>query len=87
MTGSAPFRIAIVADAHFHDPDGDFGGAGIDDRAPPATVERLFVRLPMPAGQKELWMVPGSTHGKVFEDEPKAYAEHLQRLLQRRRRL
>lgn len=62
-------------------------GAGIDDRAPPATVERLFARLPMPAGQKELWMVPDSKHGKVFVDQPKAYAEHLQRLLQRHRRL
>jgi 3',5'-cyclic AMP phosphodiesterase CpdA len=25
-----PFRLAIIADAHFHDPRGDFGGAGMD---------------------------------------------------------
>ncbi len=24
-----PFRLAIIADAHFHDPRGDFGGAGM----------------------------------------------------------
>ena len=61
-------------------------GAGIDDRAPPETVERLFARLPMPAALKELWMVPGSRHGWVFVDQPAAYAEHLQRLLERLRR-
>jgi 3',5'-cyclic AMP phosphodiesterase CpdA len=29
MAPPAPFRLAIIADAHFHDPRGDFGGAGI----------------------------------------------------------
>lgn len=61
-------------------------GAGIDDRAPPATVERLFVRLPMPADRKRLWMVPGSTHGHVFLDLPAAYAGHLGWLLDHLRR-
>ena len=30
MAQSPPFRLAIIADAHFHDPRGDFGGAGVD---------------------------------------------------------
>lgn len=34
-----PFRLAIIADAHFHDPRGDFGGAGIDPGG-----ERLILR-------------------------------------------
>lgn len=25
----APFRLALIADAHFHDPEGDFGGVGL----------------------------------------------------------
>lgn len=25
---AAPFRLALIADAHFHDPEGDFGGVG-----------------------------------------------------------
>ena len=34
-----PFRLAIIADAHFHDPRGDFGGAGVD-----IDGERLVLR-------------------------------------------
>lgn len=56
-------------------------GAGIDDRAPPATVEQLFARLPMPSTSKRLWMVTGSAHGHVFLDEPAGYAERLRWLL------
>ena len=29
MTDHQTFRLAIIADAHFHDPRGDFGGAGV----------------------------------------------------------
>lgn len=61
-------------------------GAGIDERAPPATVERLFARLPMPADRKRLWMVAESSHGQVFLDQPAGYAEHLRWLLERLRR-
>ncbi len=61
-------------------------GAGLDDRAPPATVERLFARLPMPSALTELWIVPESKHGHVFLDQPAAYAEHLRLLLARLRR-
>jgi alpha-beta hydrolase superfamily lysophospholipase len=61
-------------------------GAGIDERAPPATVERLFARLPMPAERKRLWMVAESEHGRVFLDQPAAYAEHLRWLLEHLRR-
>lgn len=28
-SGSPSHRVAVIADAHFHDPEGDFGGAGI----------------------------------------------------------
>ncbi|MGQ0565890.1 MAG: metallophosphoesterase family protein [Gemmobacter sp.] len=28
MAAAGPFRLAIVADTHFHDPHGEFGGAG-----------------------------------------------------------
>lgn len=61
-------------------------GAGIDDRAPPATVERLFARLPMHAERKLLWMVEHSRHGHVFLDQPAAYAERLRWLLANLRR-
>jgi alpha-beta hydrolase superfamily lysophospholipase len=61
-------------------------GAGQDDRAPPATVERLFARLPMHDDNKQLWMVADSSHGHVFLDQPAAYAEHLRWLLGRLRR-
>lgn len=61
-------------------------GAGIDERAPPETVERLFARLPMPAERKRLWMVPDSEHGHVFLDQPDGYAEHLRWLLEHLRR-
>jgi 3',5'-cyclic AMP phosphodiesterase CpdA len=30
MADGDPYRVAIIADAHFHDPKGDFGGVGID---------------------------------------------------------
>jgi 3',5'-cyclic AMP phosphodiesterase CpdA len=29
MTAMMPHRVAIIADAHFHDPKGDFGGVGV----------------------------------------------------------
>jgi len=61
-------------------------GAGVDERAPPATVERLFARLPMPADRKRLWMVPDGEHGRVFLDQPVGYAEHLRWLLEHLRR-
>ncbi len=61
-------------------------GAGRDDRAPPATVERLFARLPMHASGKQLWMAPDSGHGQVFLDQPAAYAERLRWLLANLRR-
>ncbi len=61
-------------------------GAGIDERAPPATVERLFARLPMADERKQLWMEGSSEHGRVFLDHPAQYAEHLRWLLGRLRR-
>jgi alpha-beta hydrolase superfamily lysophospholipase len=61
-------------------------GEGIDDRAPPETVERLFARLPMPADQKQLWMVMQAKHGQAFAAEGAAYAEHLAWLLAHLRR-
>ncbi len=30
MTQGGPYRVAIIADAHFHDPSGNFGGVGIN---------------------------------------------------------
>lgn len=60
-------------------------GAGEDDRVPPATVEQLFARLPMPDDKKELWIEAGARHGEVFVKSPAAYAEALARLLGRLR--
>ena len=60
-------------------------GAGKDDRAPPATVEQLFARLPMPDDKKELWIEAGARHGEVFAHAPAAYAEALARLVARLR--
>jgi len=39
MADPRTFRLAIIADAHFHDPRGDFGGAGVDEDG-----ERLVLR-------------------------------------------
>ncbi|MBL8755778.1 MAG: alpha/beta hydrolase [Planctomycetes bacterium] len=61
-------------------------GAGIDERAPPATVEALFDRMPMHAHRRQLWMVPDSKHGHVFLDKPAEYAERLRWLLANLRR-
>ncbi len=61
-------------------------GAGIDEWAPPATVEALFARLPMHAHRRQLWMVPDSKHGHVFLDRPAEYAEKLRWLLANLRR-
>jgi 3',5'-cyclic AMP phosphodiesterase CpdA len=30
MTDGGPYRVAIIADAHFHDPTGNFGGVGVE---------------------------------------------------------
>lgn len=60
-------------------------GAGQDDRAPRATVEMLFDRLPMPEPLKELWIDPDAGHGDVCHRSPAAYAERLKALLQRLR--
>ncbi|HEX6810872.1 MAG TPA: alpha/beta fold hydrolase [Planctomycetota bacterium] len=61
-------------------------GAGEDDRAPPATVEQLFARLPMPDDKKQLWIEAGASHGEVCAHAPAAYAAALARLLERMRR-
>jgi alpha-beta hydrolase superfamily lysophospholipase len=60
-------------------------GAGNDDRAPVATVERLFARLPMPDRHKELWVLPDAHHGEACRKAPQEYAERLNRLLERLR--
>ncbi|MBL9078219.1 MAG: hypothetical protein JNL08_11985 [Planctomycetes bacterium] len=60
-------------------------GAEHDDRAPPATVEALFARLPMPAERRELWLVPGAAHGDACSHDPAGYRARLERLLARRR--
>lgn len=61
-------------------------GAGIDDRAPPATVEQLFARLPMHAELRQLWIAPDARHGRVFLEQPDGYRERLRWLLGRLRR-
>lgn len=58
-------------------------GAGDDDRSPPAVAEMVFDALPMPALKKELWIRPGSGHGRVWLDDPAGYRQRLARLLQR----
>lgn len=60
-------------------------GAGQDDRAPPATVEAMFSRLPMPPGLCELWLVADAHHGDVCQHAPVEYRQRLQRLLERLR--
>lgn len=61
-------------------------GGGTDDRAPPATVQRLFDRLPMPPHLRELWIEPSGGHGDLAVKEPEHYRQGLQRLLGRLRR-
>jgi pimeloyl-ACP methyl ester carboxylesterase len=60
-------------------------GGGDDDRMPPDTVQALYDALPMAAGTKELWIRPGSGHGRVWLDEPVSYEQHLRALLHRLR--
>ena len=57
----------------------------LDDRAPPATVQALYERLPQHEGTKELWQVPDVSHGKAFLEQPAAFDAALGRLLDRLR--
>lgn len=61
-------------------------GGGNDDRAPPDSVAALFAGLPMADGNKELWLRPGSGHGRVWLDDPSGYEQRLRALLVRLRR-
>jgi alpha-beta hydrolase superfamily lysophospholipase len=61
-------------------------GSGTDDRAPPATVERLFAGLPMHEAKKRLWIVPGVGHGQAAVERPAEYLAHVQWLLAHLRR-
>jgi pimeloyl-ACP methyl ester carboxylesterase len=61
-------------------------GEGLDDRAPPRTVENVYNRMPQHKGVKELWQVQNVGHGKAFLEQPAAYDEALGRLLARLRR-
>ena len=61
-------------------------GEGLDDRAPPRTVENVYNRMPQHKGVKELWQVQNVGHGKAFLEQPAAYDEALGRLLDRLRR-
>lgn len=61
-------------------------GEGLDDRAPPRTVENVYNRMPQHKGVKELWQVQNVGHGKAFLEQPAAYDEALARLLARLRR-
>jgi alpha-beta hydrolase superfamily lysophospholipase len=60
-------------------------GGGRDDRAPPASVQALFDRLPMPPARRTLWLEPEAQHGDVWRQAPDAYRAHLERLLAQRR--
>lgn len=57
-------------------------GSGIDDRAPPATVEAMFSRLPMPPERRQLWLLPDARHGDACHHAPVEYRRHLEWLLQ-----
>ena len=58
-------------------------GAGLDTKVPTETVRRGYETLRAPAGRKELWIDPGSRHGRVFEDRPTEYRRRLAALLER----
>ncbi|MEC9047962.1 MAG: alpha/beta fold hydrolase [Planctomycetota bacterium] len=58
----------------------------LDDRAPPDSVENMFVRMPQHEGTKELWRVGDVGHAKAFRERPAEYDEALGRLLARLRR-
>ena len=61
-------------------------GAGLDARMPPDTVANIYESLQSPEGVKELWILEGADHGKVWEKDPKGYEERIVRLLTRLRR-
>lgn len=61
-------------------------GSGSDDRAPPATVERLFAGLPMHEAKKRLWIAPGVAHGQAAVERPAEYLAQVQWLLANLRR-
>ncbi len=85
------FRVADVSPSDVlatlpHDLPVLVVGAGQDDRAPPASVEAMFSRLPMPPELRELWLVADAHHGDVCHHSPVEYEQHLQWLLARLRR-
>ena len=61
-------------------------GEGLDDRAPPRTVEQFYQRMPQHDGVKELMQVQNVGHGKAWLEQPSAYDEALGRLLDRLRK-
>ncbi|MCR9244795.1 MAG: alpha/beta fold hydrolase [bacterium] len=61
-------------------------GGGQDNRAPAATIERMFSRLPMPAELRELWIEPLGGHGDLARQMPAEYRQRLAALLDRLRR-
>lgn len=61
-------------------------GAGLDARMPPDTVTNIYESLQSPEGVKELWILEGAEHGRVWEKDPRGYEERIVRLLDRLRR-
>ena len=60
-------------------------GEELDDRAPPQTVLNIYERMPQHPGVKELWQVPGVSHGKSFLKRPVAFDQAVGRLMLRLR--
>ena len=85
------FRVAEVSPGEVlatlpHDLPVLLIGGAHDDRAPPATVRRLFERLPEPPERRLLWLDDDGGHGDLAELKPAEYREHLRWLLEHLRR-
>jgi alpha-beta hydrolase superfamily lysophospholipase len=61
-------------------------GAGGDRRCPPPVVREVFRALRVPEEQKQLWILEGAHHGRVWEQDAHGYRERLALLLARVRR-
>lgn len=53
-----------------------------DDFIPNAQAEAVFAALPALPERKELWIVPGATHGHCWVADPDGYRERLARLVE-----
>lgn len=58
-------------------------GGSDDFRTPPEMVTQVYQALPQEGGVKELWILDGARHAKVWQVDPSGYRMRLERLVDR----